>query len=148
MSEEVEQEIKDPKAVLDALERAKTDAKKYREEAEGLRAENATLKETVESTKNADSEWKDRAKELYVKNELGSNADRLMKFVDMDSIDFDENGTPTGIEEAISKVKEDLPELFDNKKRVGGAADLFERGDPPKKASGSEAQVARLFNRR
>lgn len=147
--------IDDPKAVLEALERAKKDAKKFREELETLKGQYAeleksrdALKATVDTYESGEGEWKNRTKELLVKGQLGNNAERLMKFIDMDSIDFADDGQITGLEEAVSKVKADLPELFDPKKRVGGAADLFDRGDAPKKVTGSEAQVARIFNRR
>lgn len=145
MSEEVEEvEIKDPKAVLDALERAKADAKKYREEAEALKSEVETLKTTLEQP----NEWKDRTRDLMIKQELGTGADRLMKFIDMDSITFNDDGDLEGVTEAVAKVKADLPELFDSKRRVGGAADLYEKGETPVRPTGTEAQVSRLMRKR
>ena len=153
--EEIENEIRDPKAVLEALERAKADAKKFREELDALQGEMAelqksrdALKETVKTYEEGGNEWKNRTKELLVKGQLGTNADRLMKFIDMDSIDFAEDGQITGLDEAVSKVKADLPELFDAKKRVGGAADLFDKGEVATHVTGTDAQVARLFNRK
>jgi hypothetical protein len=151
--ENTEVEIKDPKAVLDALERAKSDAKKHREAADALQAEIEGLKESaeamraqIESYESGDSEWKSRTKELLIKDALDTkSAGRVMKFLDLDSIDFDEDGKLTGLDEAVSRVKADLPELFDSKKRVGGEADLFEKGEAPKKPTGTEAQVARIF---
>lgn len=153
MSEEVE--IKDPKAVLAALERAKNDAKRYREEADGLRQELAdmsqkheALQASLKQYEEGESVWQDRAKKaLVAKAVSGPNAERILKFIDMDSITFDEEGNLAGVDEAVSKVKADLPELFDPKKRVGGAADLFAEGDSAKPVSGTEAQVARLFRR-
>lgn len=150
-----EVKIDDPKAVLEALERAKKDAKKFREELETLQGQFAelekardSLKATVDTYESGEGEWKNRTKELLVKGQLGTNAERLMKFIDMDSIDFADDGQITGVDEAVSKVKADLPELFDPKKRVGGAADLFDKGESPNKPTGTEAQVARLFRNR
>lgn len=147
--------INDPKAVLDALERAKNDAKKYREELEGMQARlteleksRDSLKATVQTYEEGENVWKNRVKEQTIKSALGTNAERVMKFIDMDSIDFDEEGKVSGLDEAVSKVKADLPELFDPKKRVAGAADLFEQGEAPKQVSGTDAQVARLFHKR
>jgi hypothetical protein len=147
-------EIKDPKAVLDALERAKTDAQKARTELEAIQAQSAALakdktdlEEMVKGLKEIDGVWKAKTKELLVTRALGGNAERVMKFIDMDSITFDEDDKITGIDEAVAKVKADLPELFDPKRRVGGAADLFDKGEPVKAASGTEAQVKRLFNK-
>jgi len=149
----MEDEIRDPKAVLEALERAKSDAKKYREELEELQTNYASLEQSknelaqqLDEAQNND-QWQQRAKELMIKQSLGSNADRLYKFIDQSSINFDDDGKLTGIDEAIQKVKSELPELFDTKRAVGGAADLFATGEPPKKLSGSEAQVARLFRK-
>lgn len=157
MSEENNQtpEIKDPKAVLDALERAKADAKKFREELEALqeghaelvKAKNA-LDETVKSLQESDGTWKNKTKELLVKGHLGPNAERVMKFLDMNAITLGDDGEVAGLNEAVAKVKSDLPELFDPKKRVGGAADLFDKGDAPKAATGTEAQVQRIFRNR
>jgi chromosome segregation ATPase len=155
MEENENDEIRDPKAVLEALERAKADAKKFREELEAVQAQMTelektrdALKETVKTYEEGGNEWKSRTKELMVKGQLGTNADRLMKFIDMESIDFAEDGNITGLDEAVSKVKADLPELFDPKRRVAGAADLFDKGEVAKKVTGTEAQVARIVNGR
>ena len=76
-------EIKDPKAVLDALERAKSDAKKFREEMEALSARLAeveksreSLEATVKTYEDGDNVWKNRVKEQTVKSALGTNAER------------------------------------------------------------------------
>lgn len=157
MTDEVNEEvpeIKDPKAVLDALERAKADAKRFREELDTLKSEHAetlkeqeSLKDSLETLK-ADTTWKDRAKELTVRSKLGTNADRLMKFMDLESVTLNDEGEAEGLDEAVAKVKGDLPELFDSKRRVGGAADLYEKGEAPVKPTGTEAQVARLMRKR
>lgn len=154
MTDEVP-EIKDPQAVLDALERAKADAKKFREELDAMRSEvtelektRDSLTETLKTYEDSDSKWKARTKDLAIKSHLGTNAERLMKFLDTDSITFDDDGQVQGIEEAVSKVKADLPELFDPKKRVGGAADLFDKGTVDHTPTGTEAQVSRIFRGR
>lgn len=136
-------EIEDPKAVLDALERAKKDAKKFREELEALQAEYDGLKSEIATLDT----WKNRTKELLIKGSLGSNAERLMKFLDHESITLGDDGDIQGLDEAINKVKSDLPELFDPKRQVGGAADAFEQNPPKQELKGTDAQVARLFNR-
>ena len=148
-------QIKDPKAVLEALERAKADAKKFREAFEGLEKkwadaeqERTEMDARIAEYEAGEARWKDKTKELLVKGHLGPNADRLMKFIDMDSIVVDDDGEIAGIDEAVRKVKAELPELFDAKKRVGGAADLFDKGDAPQPASGTESQVRRIFRNR
>lgn len=152
MSEEVV-EIKDPKAVLEALERAKADAKKYREEAEALKGQVDTLTGRVSELEENDAskEWKDKYKALEVKQALSAkgvkDADRVLKFMDLSSVDYDDEGKLAGFDDAVNKVKADLPELFDPKKRVGGAADLFEKGEVKEKLSGTELQVRKLMHR-
>jgi FtsZ-binding cell division protein ZapB len=148
-------EIKNPKAVLAALERAKADAQKFREELEAMKADyealqktNEALQTTVKTYEEGGNEWQNRAKELMVKQAIGTrNPERIMKFMDMDSIAFDEHGQLTGFDEAFGKVKNELPELFNEKKRVGGAADLFAKDEVQAKQTGTEAQVARIFRK-
>lgn len=148
----VEPEIKDPKAVLDALERAKADARKYREQAEGLQEQVSSL--TTERDKLKESldsdEWRNKVRDLSIRQALkdqGHNPDRVMKYLSLDGISLDEEGKLSGLDESLATVKKDLPELFDPKRRVGGAADLFEKGDVDTKKTGSQTQVARLLNR-
>ena len=147
-------EIKDPKAVLDALERAKADAKKFREELDALKTEHAetlkeqeSLKDSLETLK-ADTTWQDKVKDLTIKSRLGNNADRLMKYMDLEAVTLNDEGDVEGLDEAVAKVKGDLPELFDSKRRVGGAADLYEKGETPSAPTGTQAQVSRIMRNR
>jgi glutathionylspermidine synthase len=152
---EMTEPIENPEAVLAALERAKSDAKKYRENAEALAAEVTALqtstdemKAVIKSMEDGGNEWKDKAKALLIKDSLNeANADRVMKFLDVSSIDFDEDGKLTGLDDAIAKVKADLPELFDVKRAVGGEADQFQKEDVKTNPTGTDIQVARLFNK-
>ena len=144
------EEIRDPQAVLDALERAKADAKRYREEAESLtqqladqRSEfEAQLKTANDTTVALQSKVKRSMVESAVRNAKGN--ERVMRFIDLDSINVEDDNL-VGFEEALEKVKVDLPELFDDKKRAG-SADMFASGTP-QELSGSQRQVAKLFNR-
>lgn len=144
------EEIRDPQAVLDALERAKADAKRYREEAESLtqqladqRSEfEAQLKTANDTTLELQSKVKRSMVESAVRNAKGN--ERVMRFIDLDSINV-ENDNLVGFDAALDKVKVDLPELFDDKKRAG-SADMFASGTP-QELSGSQRQVARIFNK-
>lgn len=137
----MEEEIKDPAAVLAELRRAQEDLK-------ALRSENRSLKTQVEA--NDPTEWKKRAIKAEAKLALGSqgikDADRVMKYVDLDGVDFDENGDLTGLDDKLTQVKADLPELFDVKRRVGGRADIFADGEPTHTPSASEIQAQQLLN--
>ena len=153
MSEDVE--IKDPKAVLEALERAKADAKKFREAFEDLEKkwadaeqERTEIDARIAEYEAGEARWKEMAKLFGVKSSLKHlDADRVLKFIDLDAIDFDDNDSLVGLDDQINKVREDLPELFDDKKRVGAGADAFASGDAPRQMTGTEMQVARIFGR-
>ena len=133
-------EIKDPAAVLAALERAKADAKKYREDLEALQAEHEPLKAELGTLKG---QMKDSAIKRAIKD-AGADPERVYKFLKADGITYNE-GNLEGFEEAFSTLKSDLPELFDPKRRVGGRIEL-ETGDANIQKSVTEMQVDRLMN--
>lgn len=133
------EEIKDPAAVLAALERAKADAKKYREELEALQAEHEPLKEELEGLR---STLKDSAIKRAIKD-AGAEPDRVMKFLKTEGITY-EDGDLSGFDEAFDTLKNDLPELFDAKRRVGGRVEL-ETPDANVQKSVTEMQVDRLL---
>lgn len=141
MSDEVE--IKDPKAVLDALERAKADAKKYREELEALQKEVEPLREQVETF---NKERKDNAIKSALVAE-GVDPDRILKFLKVDEIDF-KDGKLEGFDKSFGALKEDLPELFDPKKRVGGRVEMENTGDIQVEKSVSELQAEKILSMR
>lgn len=130
-------EIKNPKAVLAALERAKADAKKYREDAEALRS--AVPKE---------DKYKDRAIKAEAKQSLlekgVKNPERLLKHINLDDLDFDDDGNLAGLEGRLSELKTDFPELFSAKARAG-SIDQFQEGIKPKKLTASELQAQQVL---
>jgi len=132
------EEIKDPKAVLEALERAKNDAKKYRERLEELEAKNNELAESIAALEGDEgiALWKGKAIALSAKAELAKSGiadpERVFGFMDASTLDLDDEGRVSGFEEAVADVKTKLPELFDNKRRVGGSVDAFASGDTAK----------------
>lgn len=135
-------EIKDPKAVLAALERAKADAKRYREQAEALQTKVSEL----EAQPNT---WRERVVAAEAKlalNSLGiKDTDRLLKYLDTNSVTLDEEGKVTGLTEAVEALKVDFPELFEPKRRVGNAADIFADGNNKPQLSDSEVQAKYLL---
>ena len=145
MSEEVEKNdsgevvIKDPAAVLAALERAKADAKKFREEYEAISAELTPIKEELDNMRN---EVKTNAVKRAVKD-AGADPERVMQFMKMDGIEY-KDGKLEGFDDAFQTVKTALPELFDPKRRVGGRVEL-ETGDANVVKSVSELQAERLL---
>lgn len=122
VTQEVAQEIeiKDPKAVLDALDRAKADAKRFREEKEAMEL-------NLNSKEQKIAEYSARLLREQVKKNLRdqniTNVDRLMKYVDFDKLDLDEDFNVKGLEDQVSGIKSDFPEFFDPKLLVAGKAD-------------------------
>lgn len=140
----IEPEIKDPKAVLNALERAKSEAKKFREEKEALEANVSSL-----TQKNAAISGKLlREKTRAAIQDLGiKDADRLIKYVDFGQLDFTDEYDLVGLSDQIDNIRKDLPELFDPKLRVAGQADAADAKVAPVGKSASELQANYLLRK-
>jgi predicted nuclease with TOPRIM domain len=146
-----QEEIRDPHAVLEALERAKSDAKKYRERAEEIEAANKALEERLSALEGDEtvSRLKSQLIDISAKKELVSkgikDVDRILGLMDAGQLDLDSEGRLVGFEESLSALREKLPEVFDDKKRLAGAADAFDKQPVKQKLSSTEAQVKRIF---
>lgn len=135
-----EPQIRDADAVLAALERAKSDAKTYREQLEEAQGELAGLKEQLSEQTSA---LKDTRLRRYI-TEQGADPDRVMKYIKTDDLTLTKDGLE-GFEDEFKRVKEDLPELFDPKRRVGGAVEMHTESDANHVKSVSEMQAAKLL---
>jgi len=136
MGEEMETEvIDDPAAVLKSLEKANKEAKKYREERDALQ-------ERVNNDANKARAIKAEAK-LALLHEGIKEPDRLVKYLSLNDLDFDEEGRLSGFEESLTALRADMPELFDPKRRARGI-DAHAQGDVAQKTV-TEQQVDRLF---
>lgn len=134
------EEIKDPEAVLAALERAKNDAKANREALEAAQSELAKIKQDWETARG-------EIKNNLVTNALkekGLNHERVSKFIDMDGVTF-EGGQLKGLDESLTKLETDLPELFDTSRNARGRLEMEPKGEVSSVTSTSEAQANRLF---
>jgi hypothetical protein len=113
-------EIRDPKAVLDALANAKAEAKKFRLEKEALEAQ------MNESTSKI-SQFQSKLMMEYVNKHLSSlgitHGEKLNKYIKMDALTLTEDFEVAGLDEQIATLKTDFPELFDPKFIVAGKAD-------------------------
>jgi hypothetical protein len=140
------EEIKDPEAFLKAYYKAMDDAKETREE-------NKTLRTQVESTSDEEvNKWKSRAVKAEAKVNLEGQgikgADRILKYLNLDGVDFDDDGNLTGLDDKVTEVKKDFPELFDPKIRAGRQSVDIHTGKPTKTPmTGTQAQVARIFKK-
>jgi hypothetical protein len=113
-------EIRDPQAVLSALEKAKTEAKRTRLEKEELEVR---LTELINKTSLTQARLMD---EKILKNlsSLGiPNGAKLMKYIKVDQLQLTDDFEVAGLEDQIDTLKTDFPELFDPKIIVGGKAD-------------------------
>jgi hypothetical protein len=112
--------IEDPKKVLDALDRAKSDAKKFREEKE-------QIKEQMEKAVAQLNDWSAKALIEKVERELSKsglpNVERVKKYLDFNTIGLDDEFNLTGLNEQVESLKYDFPEIFNPKLLVGGLAD-------------------------
>mgnify|MGYP006284243551 CR=1 FL=1 len=138
-------EIKDPAAVLAALDRAKTDAKKFREEKEALekQLEQFNTKTSVMKNKLVNEKINSILAESGIKN-----AERLLKYIKMDEIDLTDEFEVARLEAQIETLKTDLPELFNPKKILAGKADSGAQSEADVELSASEIQARRILGRK
>jgi hypothetical protein len=138
-------EIKDPAAVLAALDRAKKDAKQFREEKEALEVE-------IDKYRNENAKYSGKLLKEKVMQQLAelklANTDRLFKYLKLDELSFDEELNIVGLEDQIKEIKEDFPELFDPKLLVAGKADSADSTPVDRKISASERQAMAVLGRK
>ena len=137
-------EIKDPEAVLAALERAKSDAKKFRLEKEALEKELSEFKSVSQQTQRKLINEK-ISKKLA---ELGiQNSDRLMKYIKSEAITLTEDMEIEGLDEQVESLKTDFPELFDPKIIVGGKVNAGSSEPVDTRLSASQLQAKIVLGR-
>jgi len=138
------EEIKDPAAVLAALDRAKKDAKQFREEKEALELEITRFKD--ESAKFSSKLLKEKVIQELSKHYAGPT-DRLFKYLTLSELTFDEELNVIGLDNQINQIKKDFPEIFDPKLLVAGKADSAEGTPVNKSLSASEKQALLVLGR-
>ncbi|NDB33159.1 MAG: hypothetical protein EB160_06950 [Nitrososphaeria archaeon] len=137
--------INDPKAVLDALDRAKSDAKKFREEKEQLEID-------LNSKDQKIAEFSGKLLHEKVVQKLSAEGlkepKRFMKYIDTLKLDFDENFEVVGLDQQLEQLKQDFPEIFDAKMRVGGQADTAVKASVTTQYTASEMQAAKILGKK
>ena len=136
--------IDDPKAVLAALDRAKSDAKKFREEKESLESAIAGKDATIT---NYTAKLIQEKLAQKIASEGIKDPSRVLKFVKMEELSLDENFDLIGFENQIDQLKQDLPEVFDPKLRVGGQADAAIQATVSTRYPASEMQAAGILGK-
>lgn len=136
--------LNDPKAVLAALDRAKNDAKKFREEKEKLEVD-------LNSSNQKVAEFSGKLLKEKVAQRLSAEGlkepKRFIKYLDTLKLDFDENLEVTGLDEQLEQLKADLPEIFDAKLRVGGQADTSLKATINTQYSATQLQAAKILGK-
>ena len=142
--ENTEPIIEDAKAVLSALECAKNDAKKFREEKEKLEIDLNSKNQTI-------AEYSGKLLKEKITQKLAAEGlkdpKRFLKFIDTVKLEFDENYEVLGLEEQLENLKQDLPEIFDPKLRVGGQADTAIRASVSTQYSATQLQAAKILGK-
>ncbi len=113
-------EIKDPVAVLAALDRAKADAKKFRTEKEAIEQEIVATKEKASLIQTKLKN--DKIIRSLMDNGV-PNADKLLKYIKTSEIELTDDFEINGLDIQLESLKTDFPELFDPKMIVAGKAD-------------------------
>jgi hypothetical protein len=67
--------------------------------------------------------------------------------MDLTKFEFDDNLNVVGFEDQFSQLKEDLPEIFDPKLRVGGQADSGVKASVSTRYSATELQAAKILGK-
>jgi hypothetical protein len=136
--------LNDPKAVLAALDRAKNDAKKFREEKERLEID-------LNSSNQKIAEFSGKLLKEKVAQRLSAEGlkepKRFIKYLDTLKLDFDENLEVTGLDEQLEQLRADLPEIFDAKLRVGGQADTSLKATINTQYSATQLQAAKILGK-
>ena len=136
--------LNDPKAVPAALDRAKNDARKFREEKEKLEVDlNSSNQKIAEfSGKLLHEKVLQKISEEGVKDPR-----RLLKFMDLTKFEFDDSLNVVGFEDQFAKLKEDLPEIFDPRLRVGGQADSGVKASVSTQYTATQLQAAKILGK-
>lgn len=136
--------LNDPKAVLAALDRAKSDAKKFREQKEQLEVD-------LNSTNQKIAEFSGKLLHEKVLQKISAEGvkdpRRLLKFMDLTKFEFDDNFDVVGFEDQFSQLKEDLPEIFDPKLRVGGQSDAGVKASVTTQYTATQLQAAKILGK-
>lgn len=149
--------------IKDALKAANEQAKRYRlaarsggpapaADAAGIQEETdkALAKAKAEAAEEAEKLWKPRLVKAHARAALAAagckSPERTARLVDLDSITFDDDGNPEGLDDQVEELKTDMPELFEKSRQRGPTPPRSVDGGPrtpgaPKKLSATERQL-------
>lgn len=144
-----EQELADIKA---ALKKANKEAEQRRKELDTLRKaqedenEKAIREAKEQATNETAAQWRRRVAKAEARAAFGDKGSRFANMVDLDSLEVDEDGKVTGLEDQVKSIKADFPEVFDPKNQAArtdvDGSDKGDSGDGTK--SSAEVLAGRL----
>lgn len=137
-------EIRDPKAVLDALANAKAEAKKFRLEKEALEQQ---INETSAKASQVQAKLMNEQINRHLLSLGIQHGDKLSKYIKMDGLSLTEDLEVAGLDEQIAILKTDFPELFDPKFIVAGKADSAMTTPVAMAQSATDLQVRLILNK-
>jgi hypothetical protein len=131
-----------------ALERYKKENQKFRTERDGYKKQ---IDEGIDNDETL-NKFKERAVKAEAKVRLQAqgikDVDRLVKRLNLNDVTVNDEDEIEGLDEQITELKTDFPELFDAKRRVAGSADASPKEKVAPQRTPTEAAVAKLFNHR
>lgn len=137
-------EIRDPKAVLEALEKAKAEAKKFRLEKEALEQQ---ITETSAKASQVQSKLMTEKINKHLSSLGIQHGEKLNKYIKMDGLSLTEDFEVAGLDEQIATLKTDFPELFDPKFIVAGKADAGVTTSVELPKTATDLQVKQILNK-
>lgn len=141
--EQLDAMVSEKETMQAALDRYKTENKKFRDQ----RDEYKTAAESNEANKTLRERALKAEAKLKVAGLGVKDPDRIVKYLSLDGVDFEEDGSVKGLDDAINGVKGDFPELFDPRRRVGGQVDAAADNPARIEKSTTDVQLEKLFRR-
>ena len=147
-------EVEDEQAFLKAYYDARQQLSELRAEVKAIEKERDELKTQVENVSDdAVQKLKDELLKTKVAAKLSEDGlpdvSGVIKYLNYDGVELDDEGNVTGLDERLDDLKNDLPTLFDAKKRASrSGADIHDKTPAAAEKSTTESQVDALFARR
>jgi hypothetical protein len=150
-SDDTEEQEELPDAVKDILKKNRKELREANARAVAAEKALAAAKEGKEEA--APSEADSKFKELYLKSaaktalvEAGitTGTDRFVKMLDLSSVEIDESGAISGLEDQIADLKEDFADVFKPKRKTVGNTDGARKAAPAVPKSSSDRLAALL----
>lgn len=112
--------------------------------------DDSELQKELEELKQSNAEWQDKYKQSQLNNAIklavakdANDADDVLKFVNNDELELQDDGTVKGLDKAIETLKESKPYLFAQQQATGRTPS---DGDNPKGGISQEQFNAMSFD--